>query len=63
MLWGVPNVHNLVPQEREKPGLELAVVSVPSYACQRHTPLLHHNTILTVSPSHNPLLTYEVLMF
>uniref|UniRef100_A0A3P9APZ9 DNA-directed DNA/RNA polymerase mu n=1 Tax=Esox lucius TaxID=8010 RepID=A0A3P9APZ9_ESOLU len=25
---------------------ELAVVSLPSYACQRHTPLLHHNTVL-----------------
>ncbi|XP_010864536.2 DNA-directed DNA/RNA polymerase mu [Esox lucius] len=33
-------------QERDEPGTELAVVSLPSYACQRHTPLLHHNTVL-----------------
>nr|XP_023838835.1 LOW QUALITY PROTEIN: DNA-directed DNA/RNA polymerase mu-like [Salvelinus alpinus] len=72
MVWYTESMHAGIPviildrhrlQEREKPGLELAVVSVPSYACQRHTPLLHHNTTLTVSPppSHNPL-TYEVLM-
>ncbi|XP_055729840.1 DNA-directed DNA/RNA polymerase mu [Salvelinus fontinalis] len=56
MVWYTESMHAGIPviildrhrlQEREKPGLELAVVSVPSYACQRHTPLLHHNTTLT----------------
>uniref|UniRef100_A0A4W5J7J0 DNA-directed DNA/RNA polymerase mu n=1 Tax=Hucho hucho TaxID=62062 RepID=A0A4W5J7J0_9TELE len=48
---GIPVIildrHRLQVGYSQKPGLELAVVSVPSYACQRHTPLLHHNTTLT----------------
>ncbi|CDQ84142.1 unnamed protein product [Oncorhynchus mykiss] len=56
IVWYTESMHAGIPviildrhrlQEREKPGLELAVVSVPSYACQRHTPLLHHNITLT----------------
>lgn len=31
---------------------EVALFSVPSYACQRRTPLANHNTALTVGSSH-----------
>uniref|UniRef100_A0AAZ3PMX6 DNA-directed DNA/RNA polymerase mu n=1 Tax=Oncorhynchus tshawytscha TaxID=74940 RepID=A0AAZ3PMX6_ONCTS len=53
IVWYTESMHAGIPviildrHRLQKPGLELAVVSVPSYACQRHTPLLHHNITLT----------------
>lgn len=41
-----------VSQEQSIHEEEAAVFSVPSYACQRRTPLDHHNTVLTVHSSH-----------
>lgn len=41
-----------VSQEESSHEDEVALFSVPSYACQRRTPLANHNTALTVGSSH-----------